>query len=479
MGIPDVKIKTRDGALQLLSPIGDQVMVKMGASSAGVVKQLYAFTDLQTVKDTLGVGPLPESIADALRAGASPVYGIRLNASVAGVAAAVVPGAGNTGLGSLTKAGAPLDAFRIVVEIIKGEDKIADAVGSFKYSLDNGNTWSKEIAIPAGGVYAIPSTGVTVTFVNAGGLVNSFKAADTFAIACTAPYYVANDLSDSLASLLLEQLAWSLVHIIGQAANGAGSAAMVAAVETIMETAESDDAIYARAIMEMADDTDANLKAAFVAVVAPRVIACAGFADVASALSARIDKRSSGTAIASRLASTAVHVHPGEVDLGALTQVQALYRDERKTPALDDAHFCTLRTIRGRRGFFITRGWTLADPTSDFRTVMNARVIDKACTIAHDRALAYLNKDLRVDVNSGQLDARDANAIEADLARQLSNNMTSKGECSGAALVLDRTHDILSDSTLVGEVRVVPKGYAETISLTVGFTDPAIAALAT
>lgn len=469
MALPEAKIKTKDGGLGIIAPSGDNVVVKMGICSAGTANQLYTFNDLQTLIDTLGTGPLVEALAETLSRAGGPVYGIRITPTTPGSNTAVVHA--GTGTSVMTVAGVPLDDYDVKVKIIDGAANLAANTASFQYSLDGGDTWSPTTAIPVSGIVPIAGTGLTLTF-GAG----TFVAADTYVFTSTSGTYGPTDANTAIAALNGESLVYSLIHIIG-VMTATNAAAMAAALQTTMDAAFNTLFTYARVIIE-ADDTDNNLKTSFLTTVAERVVVAAGMCELVSALTQRIYKRSAAWPAVSRLTATPPHTHPGEVDLGALVGVTKLYRDEYKTPALDAARFMTLRTFRGKVGFYITRGPTMAAPGSDFSNIMNCRVMDKACALTRNKTLNFLNKDLRVDPLSGQIDGRDATSIESAINQDLSTQINAKGQASGSAVVVDRTTNILATSEIKVDVQVIPKGYSEFITTTCRFLNPALAAQA-
>jgi hypothetical protein len=103
----------------------------------------------------------------------------------------VIPGGASgggvqSGTGSISLSGSPsLPYPKVILKIITSGDL---GTGAFRYSLDSGSTFSGSIGIPGGGVYSIPSTGVSVTFISgpAGG-GTSFVVDDTFTFALNTP----------------------------------------------------------------------------------------------------------------------------------------------------------------------------------------------------------------------------------------------------------------------------------------------------
>ena len=68
MGIPDVKIRIADGGTGATSGSSENVHAKIGVCSLGVPNTVYAFNDKDTMRSTLGVGPLVQDGASPLLA---------------------------------------------------------------------------------------------------------------------------------------------------------------------------------------------------------------------------------------------------------------------------------------------------------------------------------------------------------------------------------------------------------------------------
>lgn len=464
--LPDVWFDIQDGSLGILPPPTDGVSAKIGVAVAGPVGELVPVTTLKQVREVFGGGPLAEALATHLALSGAPVYAIRVNASTAGVAGAVAKT--GTGTGDLSVAGAPLDAFEVVVKITRDGANLAAGTAAFTYTLDGGDNWSPEIAIPSGGNYALPGTGLNLTFSD-GGAGTSFKAGDTYSFSCTAPSYTLSDLNAALDVLLADPREWGWVHVVG-----ATTPAIAAGVAVRMQEAETAYR-FAFALLEAADDTDANLIAAYANFADKRVAVAVGYAELASPLTGRVHKRSAAWVASGRLAAIPVHEHLGRVITGPVQGVVRLYRDEFATPGMDEQRFLTMRTIIGRSGFYFTRGRIKAPQGSDFQYIENRRVMDRACRIARNAALRYLNDSVRVD-DAGNIAEADARAIEAFVEGQLLAGLVSPGHASAVQVSLKRDSNVISSRSTTLTLRVRPLGYLEYIETDIGFSNPALVA---
>lgn len=475
MAIPDVKVTIQDGALGLAGPRSERTQVKLGTSSLGTANALVAVSDLKTLKDTFGQGPLVEAAARVLARAGGPVLCMRVTGSVAGaVGAAAKTG---TGTATLALSGAAFDAYDVVLDIVKGGATLAAGAATFRYSLDGGKTWSAELAVPTSGIYVIPDSNVTATWTYVSG--TAFVAGDKWTATATAPGYSTTDLANAFTALLADPRSWFLAHVVGPPADLPGARGVFAALATHMATAATAHR-YAFALMEAPSATDAALLAnttGFGDLADVRVAVAGRFANLISPISGRAYRRSAAWEVAARASEVQPSQDLGAVEDGPLAGVLELVGDERATPGLDDGRFSTLRTHVGRQGFYVTRGRILAPAGSDYALIANRRVMDVACAAARDRALRFLNAKVPVNAD-GTIQEKSAKAIEAWIEQGVREATTQRGDATEVTVEVDRTVNILSTGTLKVKVRVTPYGYASAIELELGFTSPAIAAAA-
>lgn len=467
MGLPEVSLNVKDGALGLAPNNTNGTQAAVGVCSSGVANTVYAFGDIQTMKDTLGTGPLVEFLALLLATTGGPVVAVKTAAGTAGSNSAVTAASGNTGLSVMTVTGTPLDAYGVIVKVVTGGTNPASGVVVIKYSLDNGNTYSADIALPTSGVYPIPNTGLTLNFSAA-----TLVANDSYSFTSTAPAYTVSELNTALDALLADARTWFCVNIIGVPATGQ-TATVFAAVSTKMATAETQFR-FAYAQMQAADDIDSTLITAQASMSGSRVSVGAGFEYLTSAVSGAAYKRPAAWVASVRAGKVSPGTDPARVRDGAITSVVSLIRDEFKTPGLDAVRYTTLRSYIGRSGAYLTNARLMSAEGSDFRYVQHRRIMDIACTVARAAGLNYLNDTVRVDATTGLINEVDARAIDTDITEQVRAAVLAPGYVSDASARVDRTVNILSTGRLPVAVRIVPLGYLKAIEFTIGFLNPAL-----
>lgn len=407
----------------------------------------------------------------------------------------ITAGGGNVGPGAVSaQVSDPVDDFEVIIQVLKAG---AIGTGTFKYSLDGGDSYSPEITIPSGGggKYALVDgkgigTGIFVTFANGGG---AFVLGDTYSFTATGAGYSNTDVTNALVALAAQSQEFGFVHIVGIPVSSAAAASLASTVDTQM-VAMAAVFRYVWAFIEAptvgslivsggasipdSADTDTVLAAAFSSFVSTRISVGAGDEEMVSPLSGRIIRRNEAWGLAARAALVPIGEDLARVARGVVPFVTALYRDEAATPALDAARFCTMRTYRGLAGFFPTNAFTMGQLTSDYHLLQNRRVMDEACRITRAALLKYLNEGVRVDKNTGFILEQDARAIEADVNAQLSAALVATGQASDASVQLSRTTNILSTSAEPVTVRITPLGYLKQISVDIGFLNPALQAAA-
>ena len=85
-----------------------------------------------------------------------------------------VPGA-QVGTCTLAATGNPNDAYAVRLEILRAGATLASGAATYRLSLDGGDTWGPETAMPVGGVITPSGTGLTLTFTYSSGAAFAVK----------------------------------------------------------------------------------------------------------------------------------------------------------------------------------------------------------------------------------------------------------------------------------------------------------------
>jgi len=560
MAIGQTRMRIVNGGLGLTGPSASKVHVKIGPSASGTANALVSVGDPNTARTAFTAGPLPRSLGHAFGVKTTgrrigKILAMKCATTTAGRAGDVRKAAvsGGTGTGTVTVAatstGSINDRYLVRVEITA-----AGTVGTarFRYSLDDGRTWSREVTVPSGGTYAVAEAGFTLTFVPGAG-TPFFEDGDVHYFRTVAPAPSTSDLRAAFTALKNARVEFFAAHIVGPPApvlsavdsdgttpptitltgnpsdwwrikvkcvllgalatwklqysldggatyNGTDilSAATVLIPETgvtlniaagnaavdntwtfdscnldglgdLHDEARADIALcegadqYARVVIEAPRAADADLIALDPTLTDDPLVAIAGgFATLANALDTREELRSVAWPAVARLAC----IPPGElaekVAAEACGDVLALDRDEDVTPGLDDARFITMRTIRGKSGYFIGGTPVRHTPTGDVTDLTAGRVIDAAERVGRVALLEFQGDDLVVQAGTGYIDELEAQRIDSAVRQAVAREL--EGQASAITVTTERDRNLTSDPTLNVAITVTPKGYARSIA---------------
>lgn len=379
--------------------------------------------------------------------------------------AGVISLSGTGTVGWVTQVSSPLDTYNVLVAIAT-----AGALGAavFTYSVDGGNSQSaNNIQVPGGGVYVIAGTGIILTF------ASTFVALDTYSFTTVTAGFTTTDVGNALNALGAGAQQWFGVHIAGMGSTSSAAASMSSTVDTSLSAM----AVAFRYVMGIVEcpqsEGDSTIETSFVNFASNRVmVTVTDILHQSSLNRGRAIRRNLGVAIASRLAATNPSQDPGWVGspLGALQNVQAIFRDEAKTPGLAPARFTVATTRPTKAGYFCESGNMMAQAGSDFSSVGNRRVMDVGCGTAVGVLVNDLNADLLVKAD-GTIDDREATRLEGVVTGALTSVLLSPTPPDATAVncSINRSAIILSTQILPVAVQIVPKGKVKAIALTIGY----------
>lgn len=442
----------------------------LGTASAGTVNTLYSFSRKSTVVSTLGQGTLPEAICTTLDIAGGPVYGMRVTGSVAGTTGAVTQSGGGP---VVTAAGAANDAYQAIVTVRLGG---ALGVGKFSYSLDNGETESETLVIPAGGSYLIPNTGVTLTFP-----AGTYVVDETYSFDTTAPYYSTTDIANAVTAIQATNKEFAVIVPLGKPGDATTGATLFAALSTHMTSFENGYR-YLGALQDAGDDTEANAITAFASSASSRIAVT--FGDLVMSSSKPFagwgrPKMGILPAVAAHAAKLLISTKLSRVASGPLGGgIKSITHDSDKsaTPLTGD-RFTTLRTHQGRPGFYVAAAPMMAAAGSDYLNGWNLRrVMDTACDIAAKEQLLFLDASARtnpdatiLEEDAARWETRVQSALDAAL-KEVPNAEGTKGHVSDIVYAIDRENLFGQTNELITTVTGQPLGYAHDITSTLGLS---------
>lgn len=180
-----------------------------------------------------------------------------------------------------------------------------------------------------------------------------------------------------------------------------------------------------------------------------------------------------------RLAAIPVQRNIARVKDGDVGLTAAYFPDGTPTQELEaswdsihDKGFVFFRRIYGRNGYYFTDDPTATADTDDYCFIARGRVIDKALVIAYTTFVTELNEEIPVDAVSGKVSPALIAAWKTDIEQALGINMTAKGEIVKAECYIDPNQNILSTDKIYVKIMITPVGYAKTIEITLGLSNP-------
>lgn len=185
---------------------------------------------------------------------------------------------------------------------------------------------------------------------------------------------------------------------------------------------------------------------------------------------------------AGRLAKIQVHVNPGRVRDGALSNLKAYILDVPAelfdTEALHDKGYVTFRQHTGKSGYFFSDDPMACEASDDYHYGTARRVIDKAYRLAYTALLEFL-LDNSILNGDGTISAISAKNIENAVETLIFQQMTANGELSanpqdskdrGVICRVDLTNNVTSTSKIkLSKLQVKTTGVNRWIDVPLGF----------
>jgi hypothetical protein len=380
----------------------------------------------------------------------------------------------------VTQASSPMDAYDVFIGITTAG---ATGTAQMTVSVDGqaGNSKIGPIVIPSGNVYVIPGTGIVLTF------ASTFVATDTYESIAVPAGFSGGDVSAMLTAVGNSPNTFVGLHIVGAAASSAAAVSLAATIDTSLTAYATAYRFIFAMVENPQSESDATIEAAWNAFSSNRImVTCADVLHISS-LSGNIIRRNCGVTIASRLASVSASIDPGWVNGGKLaniapaTTTQTWFRNEANTPGLVPNRITTITTqpTKGQT-IFSSTGVMMASIGSDYASIMNRRVMDVACTTTTAAVIGNVNEDLLANKDGTIFDPQ-ATKIEQYVQSQLATALltkkapTNRPDASAVSANIDRTENILATGDYSITIGITPKGYAHSINVTIGFTNPALA----
>ena len=496
MPLPGVTNIIRDGGLGVTTP-GTSVPHVIGVCNDGPLNVSTRIANPRLLSETFGVdGPLCDAAGYILGLAGGPIVVTRVGATVP---ATYDDGSGHASTGTMTGSqstpgdtndislavatSAPKNSVEIYVVIVKGGTLAAT---TFQYSLDGGITMSPPLQAAA--TVALNTSGVTLEFGD--GSTEPYVSGETYDADTSAPMYYGTNLATGFLGVDASLLSWDFFVFTGQAATAAAAAVLGSAISSKMFAYEALGRYYGALMSSGLDATPAVLTAwnNFVSLRVAHLYgehrAAPPFGQVGRAAPWMPAVDAAGRLASANTMSTDLAQVAGASSVGALpTTLEISHNEYLSEAGLDDAHIGTLRTYPNTPGFYVTNVWMAGPNGSDFQWWQHRRIMDEACKQVHFQHTQLISSSvLTKSDGSGSLLESSALAIEQRVQRGLDNILGSglrevgpnaidgtTGHVSDQKYQVDRGTNVLSTSTLIATVSILPRGYLKFIRTTLSY----------
>lgn len=290
--------------------------------------------------------------------------------------------------GWIAVSGSPVDSYPFAILITRAGGV---GVGAFKIAMDVTGAYGAETAIPGGGTYAIPGTGITLTF------TGTFDVGDLITFSSAGPTSTAGDLTTALGVLSGLNVDGGEVHICG-GLTGAMAASIISWLAT-ERAASREWIVYMETRDRNSGETASQYKTAlladFAGLIEPNgcLAVIPGWWNTVLQGNKGIERRSFAWAAVTQIWRLPYWVHPSSKTDGG-GSLPGLYtpttpgapdtHDERLSPGLGGSggRFMTIQSLPGAENlglWFVGDASGLRSPgtfaagTSDFSLLMYAR----------------------------------------------------------------------------------------------------------
>jgi hypothetical protein len=188
------------------------------------------------------------------------------------------------------------------------------------------------------------------------------------------------------------------------------------------------------------------------------------------------DKTAAIGMLLGRLASVPTQRKISRVKDGAITNAQAYMTNgiavESFESAYDPLHnkgYIFLRSFLGKSGFFFSSDVTCTATTDDFSSIARGQVMGEAIQIAYTTLINEVGDEIPI-TTEGKVHPAIVKTWENNVERQINALMTDEGKISACKCYVDENQNILTQDEMIVELQILPVGYADYITVNIGFT---------
>ena len=134
---------------------------------------------------------------------------------------------------------------------------------------------------------------------------------------------------------------------------------------------------------------------------------------------------------------------------------------------IDNLRYIFLVNYTGYAGSYWNKGNTAVSTTSDYNLIPRNRTIDKAIKLLYQALLPIIDNRLYVNAD-GTLTSLTVKFVQS-LCNSTLTQMISSGDLSNADVIVPANQNIIQTNNLTINVRLIPTGFAQLITVNVGF----------
>lgn len=466
----EVNVKVEDGNLGRSSITSRNAQVKIGVSDveSSIPLLITGMMKPDEIREKLGNTPLADACIDATENGLGTIYAIPVKADINGSKGEVTHT--GTGSGTLDVAGNPNNAFDIVIKITQGGNTNK---GSFKCSVDGGNSYFDEVTIPLSLKYEIPGTGLTITFTN-GSSESVYVEGDAYSFSTTAPGMNNNTALKAVDLLDTFNKNIEICHIVGTSSKVLWAALQGKAEELLKRYKKPIIFLLEGRCCRKGESVDDYL----LAMEKERKGITSRFICVvpSNGIYIRKDLRTQEVNFAG-LISGLIGKSKESLSIGCVEEFPISSAKlvklvpegiENYSRQLDELGYTVLRQYVGKDDFYVSNANVMAKPGSDFPYVESVRVLNR---IVREVSMRATDK-IQTEIDPENLESS-IKVIEAFLNIAVEECKKDKIISSGEVKIDTEGLNILVDETLNVNVRWVPMGTARVFNLNFGVKNPA------
>lgn len=137
--------------------------------------------------------------------------------------------------------------------------------------------------------------------------------------------------------------------------------------------------------------------------------------------------------------------------------------------AIDDKKYIFLRSFANLSGFYFTGDRTLTKPTDDFNSLARGLVMDEAVLLAYTTLVQELSDEIPV-TEEGTIHPAIIKGWQNNIERDINSNMVEQGKLSAVKAFIDANQNVLLTDNVDVQLQLLPVGYADFITVNIGFT---------